>query len=114
MAGPAEVDIAPRRPDGELGPYTTVWVVLAAGDLFVRSYRGAEGRWYRAVQRTHIGRIRAPALERDVLLEDVEVTYPRVRGAVDDAYRAKYGRSPYVAAMVTAEAADTTLRILSC
>jgi hypothetical protein len=112
ISASAEVDIAPRRPDGELGPYTAIWVVMAAGDLFARSYRGAAGRWFRAVQRTHRGRIRAPDLERDVILEDIEVVYRRVRAAIDGAYRAKYGRSTYLDAMVTAEAAGTTLRIL--
>jgi hypothetical protein len=33
-------------------------------------------------------------------------------GAVDDAYRAKYGRSSYVDAMVTADAAATMLRLV--
>jgi hypothetical protein len=33
------------------------------------------------------------------------------RGPVDDAYRAKYGRSFYVTAMTSDEAATTTMRI---
>ena len=34
------------------------------------------------------------------------------RAAVDDAYGAKYGNSSYVDAMVTPDAAATTLRVL--
>src|SRR2546426_641984 len=54
-----EVDIAPRRADGTLGRSTTVWVVRVGDDLYVRSYRGRGGTWYRAALGTHQGHLHA-------------------------------------------------------
>jgi hypothetical protein len=105
----AELSVAPRRPDRALRPSTTIWVVRIGGDLYVRSYRGPSGRWYRAAVRAGAGRIRADGIERDVSFEQTAAVEP---ARIDDAYRAKYGRSPYVDAMVSAGAAATTLRLI--
>jgi hypothetical protein len=103
-----EIDIAPRREDGALRRSTTIWLVRVGDDLFIRSYRGPGGGWYRAATRTGRGRVSVGAIGHDVAFEpapDVD------RAAVDDAYGAKYGRSSYVNAMVTNDAAATTLRL---
>ncbi len=103
-----QIDIAPRRPDGSLGRFTTIWIVRVGDDLYIRSYRGAAGGWYRDVQRTHTARIRAGRREHDVTLQDAPDIEPTT---VDDAYRAKYGSSVYVDAMVTPASTPTTLRL---
>ena len=105
----AELSVAPRRPDGTLRPFTTIWVVRIGDDVYVRSYRGPSGRWYRAAVRAGSGRIRAGGVERDVSFEQTAAVEP---ARIDDAYRAKYGRSPYVDAMLSADAAATTLRLI--
>jgi hypothetical protein len=104
-----ELAVAPRRADGSQPTYTTIWVVRVGDDLYVRSYRGPAGRWYRAARRSKEGRIRAGSLERDV---DFEPSAESAEPTVDDAYRAKYGRSSYVEAMTSAEAVSTTLRLV--
>jgi hypothetical protein len=104
-----ELAVAPARPDGSLGGYTTIWVVRVGDELYVRSYRGPTGGWYRAARRSREGRIRAGDVERNVCFEQPP---DGVGPSVDDAYRAKYGRSGYVEAMVTPEAAATTLRVV--
>jgi hypothetical protein len=103
-----EITIAPARDDGSLHAYTTIWVVRVGGDLYVRSYRGPTGSWFRAAQRSRHGRIQALGMERDVSFEPGEGT----NSDVDNAYRAKYGRSSYVDAMVTPAAVATTLRLV--
>lgn len=106
-----ELEIAPRQPDGKLRKPLPVWVVLVNGNLYVRSYRGRAGAWFRAAQATHEGRIRAGGVEKDVVF--VEETDPAVNDRIDAAYRAKYGRYPqYVAPMVTPEVRATTLKII--
>jgi hypothetical protein len=105
----AEIGIAPTPPDRTRRPYTTIWVVRVGDALYVRSYRGPSGGWYRAAQRFREGRIRAGGVERDVRFEQPP---EGVGQSVDDAYRAKYGRSSYVEAMVTPEAAATTLQLI--
>jgi hypothetical protein len=105
-----ELGIAAQRPDGSLRPYTTIWVVRVGDDLYVRSYRGRDGAWFRSVLRHPEGRIRAGGVERDVAFEDTAGT---ARDAIDQAYRARYARYPgaYVDPMVSAAARAATLRL---
>ena len=46
-----ELEIAALRPDGTLRPFTTIWVVRVGDDLcedlYVRSWRGRGGGWFR-------------------------------------------------------------------
>jgi len=103
-----EIAVTPLREDGSAGPSTTIWLVRVGDDLYVRSYRGREGGWYLAATHTGRGRVSGGATGYDVVFEpapDVD------QAAVDAAYRAKYGRSSYVDAMVTDDAAATTLRL---
>ncbi len=104
-----ELRVAPRRPDGTQEHDTPIWVVRVGDDLYVRSYRGPRGSWYRRAQRTHEGRLRANGKEHDVAFEDAP---DESQAAVDRAYGAKYGRSSYVDAMVTDDAATTTMRLV--
>jgi hypothetical protein len=107
-----ELEIAAQRPDGSLRPYTTIWVVRAGGDLYVRSYRGRGGAWFRSVLRRPEGRVRAAGVERDVTFTEVG---DEGRDAIDQAYREKYASryaSTYVDPMLTADAAAATLRLV--
>ncbi|MPY53068.1 DUF2255 family protein [Streptomyces acidicola] len=105
-----ELDIAARRPDGTLRQPTTIWVVREGDDVYVRSYRGAQGSWWRTAKSSHAGHISAGGVEKDVTF--TEVGNPAVNDRVDAAYRAKYGRySGYVEPMVAEQARATTLRL---
>jgi len=106
-----ELEIAALRPDGSLRPYTTIWVVRVGDDLYVRSYRGRGGAWFRAVLRRPEGRIRAAGVERDVTFTELEDTG---QDTVGQAYRDKYGPrypSSYVDPMLSADAVVATLRL---
>src|SRR5262249_56180385 len=65
-----ELQIAALRPDGSLRPYVTIWVVRVGDGLYVRSYRGRDGAWFRSVLARPEGRIRAGGLTRDVTVEE--------------------------------------------
>ncbi len=105
-----ELHIAPVRGDGTLGRPVPIWVVRVGDDLYVRSWRGNRGRWFRAAHASHEARISAVGVETDVKLLDAE---ERVDEAVDAAYREKYGRYPrYVEPMVGPQAQATTLRLI--
>lgn len=105
-----ELEIAPRQPDGKLRKPLPVWVVRVGDNLYVRSYRGRAGAWFRAAQATHAGRIRAGGVKTDVVF--IEENDPAINDQIDAAYHAKYGRYPqYVAPMVTPEVRATTLRL---
>lgn len=92
VGGAEELQIAPRRPNGELRQPVPIWVVRVDDHLYVRSFNGPGGAWYRAAMNTHQGQVRAGGVQKDVnLLSEGD---PRVRDQVDAAYRAKYGRYP--------------------
>lgn len=48
-----ELEIAVRRRDGSLRRAVPIWVVRIGDDLYVRSWRGTEGSWYRGARATH-------------------------------------------------------------
>jgi hypothetical protein len=110
--GTAEVlEIAPYRPDGTPRKPLPIWVVRAGNDLYVRSYKGRAGAWFRAALASHVGRIRAGGVEKEVTF-DTEPD-PVINDQVDAAYRTKYGRYPqYVAPMLTPEVRATTIKLV--
>jgi hypothetical protein len=102
-----EVRVAAHRPDGTLRPATIVWHVVVDGALFIRSVRGQDGAWYRAVRRTGAGTVEAGGVHADVTFtpdgsHDAEI---------DRAYRAKYGTGSPVRAITDPTATATTLRV---
>jgi len=104
-----DLHISPLREDGvTYGTPTWIWSVVVDGALYVRAYNGQRSRWYRAAMRHRAGRITAAG-------STIEVSFERVDGAVqdqiDNAYRAKYGSSPYLDAMIGASAQAATVRV---
>jgi hypothetical protein len=107
-----ELRVAPERADGSLRPYVTIWVVRVGDDLYVRSFRGHDGAWFRsAVQHPH-GRIRAGGVDHEVTFEQPEHGDDHV---IDQAYRTKYAQygSAYVDPIVSPSATAATLRLVA-
>lgn len=102
-----EIRVAAHRPDGTVRPSTIVWHVVVDGALFIRSVRGDDGAWYRAVRRTGTGTVDAAGVHADVTFTP-DAGHD---GAIDDAYRAKYGNGSPVRAITSAVATATTLRV---
>jgi hypothetical protein len=99
-----ELDVSARRTP------VPIWVVRAGNDLYVRSWKGTRGGWYRAARARGEGHVSADGVEKDVAFVAADST---VDDAVDAAYREKYGRYPsYVAPMVAPEARATTLKLV--
>ena len=89
----------------------TIWVVRVDDELYVRSYRGRAGAWFRAAQANRQGHIRAGGVQKDVTF--VDETDSGINDQIDAAYCAKYGRYPqYVAPMVTADERATTIKLV--
>jgi hypothetical protein len=105
-----ELEIAPLRLDGSLRPYTTIWVVRVGGDLYVRSWHGRDGAWFRAALQRPEGGIRTAGIERDVTFAEPDHAD---QDAIDRAYRGKYARyaSTYVDPMISPGAKAATLRL---
>ena len=107
-----ELEIASVRRDGTLSNPVTIWVVRIGNDLYVRSYKGRAGAWFRAAQVRHEGHIRAGGIEKDVTF--VEEAEPAIAGQLDTAYRTKYRgySAQYVDPMVAAAARAATIRLV--
>ncbi|MFJ9739110.1 DUF2255 family protein [Streptomyces sp. NPDC101166] len=110
IAEAEELQAAPLRRDGTLRTPVPVWVVRDGDDLYVRSFRGTAGAWWRTARATRQGHIRSGGVHKDVTF--VEVTDEDVNDRIDAAYRTKYGRygGAYVDPMVASRA--TTLRLV--
>lgn len=108
-----ELELAPRRRDGTLRRWVTIWVVSAGGHVYVRTWYRREHGWFAHAVRSGRARIAVPGLETDVAVEDVSRTRTDLRADVDAAYRGKYRRhgDSSVGPMVGDDAADTTLRL---
>ncbi|MEX1133658.1 MAG: DUF2255 family protein [Acidimicrobiia bacterium] len=108
IASTKEVLIETR--DGDQAQETIIWVVVDDGDVFIRSFRGQAGRWYRqAIAKPDVDLIvgedryrfhASPATDRD----SVERT--------SAGFRLKYGKGRSVDAMVLPGVLDTTLRLI--
>lgn len=110
IASADELRIAPVRGDGTPGRAVPIWVVRVGDELYVRSWRGSDGGWFRAARASHAGHVSAGGVEKDVELPDAD---ERTGDAVDAAYRQKYGHySQYVEPMVSPQARATTLRLV--
>lgn len=85
-----DLQLAPRRPNGTLRTYTTMWVVQVGDDLYVRSAGGPDRPWYRHALAAERGRIRAGGIDVDTTFVDAAAHAPH--DAIDAAYHAKYDR----------------------
>lgn len=111
IEGAEEVDIAAVTRDGSVRNRVTIWVVRHGDDLYIRSVRGRNGSWFRAVQEAKKGRIWAGKLERDVRFEEADLG---MNDQIDAAYRSKYRRyaGRILNSCLTPEARPTTLRLV--
>jgi hypothetical protein len=106
-----ELRLASRRADGTLSSFTTMWVVRADGELYVRSAGGPDRPWHRHALASHRGRIRAGGIESNVSFAEAD---PDTQAAIDAAYHAKYDRyGPAIVGHVTGPGAHAvTIRLL--
>jgi len=110
IAGSDDLHISPFRDDGKTyGTPTWIWSVVVDDALFVRAYNGQRSRWYQAALRQKAGRITAAGMTSNVAFEPVE---DPINDRIDEAYKAKYKTSPYLAPMISTHARSATVRIL--
>lgn len=112
IAASEELDIASVRHDGQLGHPVTIWVVRVGDDLYVRSWKGDAGAWFRATRAHQAGHIEAGGVGKDVTY--VAETRDDVNDRIDAAYRAKYRRhgGRYVDPMVAPTARAATIKLV--
>ncbi len=112
IAAAEELELASVRRDGTLGNTVTIWVVRVGDDLYVRSWKGHKGAWFRATQARHAGHIEAGGVGKDVTF--VPEADAAINDQIDAEYRTKYRRhgGRYVDPMVAAEARAATIKLV--
>jgi Uncharacterized protein conserved in bacteria (DUF2255) len=103
-----EIDVAPRRRDGTLGRFVTIWGVGVGDEVFVRLFHGPPV--------TGIGPPRPPAAAGSASAASNATSpsnrLPTPMQSPSTLRTAKYGSSSYVDAMVTRTATAAALRIV--
>ena len=106
-----EVRIETRR-DGDSPEHRTIiWVVVVEDEVFVRSVRGAKGRWYREISSNPEGALHVE--EDRIPVRAAPATDGATVDAVSAAFRSKYQQSSPASteAMVRPETLPTTLKL---
>src|SRR2546425_1423454 len=85
-----ELELAAVRRDGNLGNTVTIWVVRVGDDLYVRSWKGDNGAWFRATQAGHLGHIKAGGVGKGVTF--VPEADAAINDQIDAQDRRKYPR----------------------
>ncbi|WP_297322230.1 DUF2255 family protein [uncultured Bartonella sp.] len=106
-----DLKIAPFHDDLKTtGTPVWIWEVVVDNQLYVRAYGGTASRWYQSAIKQQRGKIIAAGKTQTVGFEAVKDT--AILDKIDNAYRRKYGTSPFMAPMISARARAATVRIV--
>ena len=86
-----------------------IWVVVADDEVFVRSWRGAEGRWYRDLAAG--GPATLEFARRQLAVQALPATDQAAVARASREFLRKYQRSTHAQEMVRSETLPTTLRL---
>ena len=103
-----EVRIETSRPGGPIHS-TIIWVVVDGGDVFVRSWKGSEARWYREARGNP--EVALLAGDQHFSARAVPATDAESIRRCSDGFLTKYRKSKSALMMVADDILDTTLRL---
>src|SRR5215831_7421863 len=86
-----------------------IWVVVEGDDVFVRSFRGAKGRWYRDLAKG--GPATLEVGRRKIAVQATPANDPVSIERASRGFLSKYRSSSYAQAMVQPALLPTTLRL---
>jgi hypothetical protein len=104
-----EVDIETRRAADAPVHRTTIWVVVADGEVYVRSEFGEKGRWWRELMASPDAVLHVEG--EAVPVHAVRADDPESVERASAGYREKYGDSSAMDLMIRDEIAPTTVRL---
>jgi hypothetical protein len=103
-----EVEIETRSREGKVHQ-VTIWVVVVEGAPYVRSVRGARGRWYRELMERKEGALHIGS--RRVAVRASRVRAPEMIDDVSAAFWRKYAKTASLFAMLRLVTLETTTRL---
>jgi hypothetical protein len=86
-----------------------IWVAVAGEDVFVRSARGAKGRWYKDLLADR--RATLEVAGRRLAVQAIPADDAQSIERASRAFLGKYEPSPYAPSIVKADVLPTTLRL---
>jgi hypothetical protein len=86
-----------------------IWVAVADDEVFVRSVRGARGRWYRDLAAG--GPATLEFAGRRLAVQAIPASDPAAVAKASQEYLRKYQSSPYAQSIVKPEILSATLRL---
>jgi len=104
-----EVEIETRRGEGAPVHRTIIWAVVDDGDVFVRSLRGANGRWYRELMSDPTAVLHAQ--DEEFPVQAVQASDSESVARTSEALRRKYSDSRSLASMLADDILETTVRL---
>jgi hypothetical protein len=108
-----EVELETTRRSGAKRK-TIIWIVVDGSDVFVRSVRGEEGRWYQDLLANPEGvfQLRGKPKLPPVPFRAIPASDPDAKGRTSRALEAKYeGEGAALRSMLTMDVLATTLRL---
>lgn len=106
-----DLKISPLRADGVThGTPTWIWEVVVDDNLYVRAYNGTGSRWFQSAIEQKAGQIHVAGMIKDVHFERIEKD-ELLQAKIDEAYKSKYGSSPYLGSMISDRAKNATIKI---
>ena len=105
-----DLKISPFRADGiTYGTPTWIWAVVVDGDLYVRAYNGQNSSWYQSAIKQKAGRIQAAG---KVIKVEFEAVAGSINEQINEAYKTKYSKSPYLQHMIANRSIAATGKII--
>ena len=104
-----EVEIETRRDEDAPVHRTTIWAVVDDGVIYVRSLKGANGRWYRELMANPSAVLHAEGDSFPV--HAVQAPDPESVERTSAGLRRKYGESRSVESMLKDEILETTVKL---
>lgn len=86
-----------------------IWLAVADNQVFVRSFRGSKGRWYRDLAKGGPAELEVGGAR--LAVQATPASDPASIARASEEYLRKYGSSSYAQAMVKPETLATTLRL---
>jgi hypothetical protein len=108
LANAEEIEIETRSATGRTHR-TIIWVTVDDNDVYVRSVRGRNGRWYQAITANPDAAIHVDG--QRLAVHAVPVTDEALIARVSNDILRKYRHSPSANSMVRKEILPTTLRL---
>jgi hypothetical protein len=108
LAAVREVRIETQSPGGSLHS-TIIWIVVDGEDVFVRSWLGERGRWYREARANP--QVSILAGKRRIAATAVSATDAESVRRCSEGFQAKYPKSKSTPMMLADDILDTTLRL---